>query len=199
MDQGALVFLEFWSGNLRSETEWFLNSEWIVYRGGKGLWFPFNQSQPNYNTPFTFTLPKGSRYCRYSIPPSFLYCRYSIPPSFLSLLDWTMSQVFLYFIYDLTCYIVLCIILVAGFWLSVVETIPNHTNSESLSEFKGTVVFGYAFYIYMAGGVLSLIAACLNLLRARSAVERRMTHRLRFRYAVQMGLGIMCSPVITLN
>ena len=85
----------------------------------------------------------------------------------------------------------------AGFWLSVVETIPNSTSADSLNQFKGTVVFGYAFYIYMAGGVMSLIAACLNLLRARSAVERRMAHRLRFRYVVQMGLSIMCRPAVS--
>ena len=59
-------------------------------------------------------------------------------------------------------------------------------SKNALSQDKDTVVFGYAFYIYMAGGVCSLVAACLNLLRARTAVERRMTHRHRFRYNIMV-------------
>ena len=80
---------------------------------------------------------------------------------------------------------VLCIILVAGFWLSVVETLPGNGENGKVNYamYKDTVVFGYGFYTYMAGGVMSLIAGCINLLRARSAVERRMTHRNRFRCA----------------
>ena len=43
------------------------------------------------------------------------------------------------------------------------------------------VEFGYAFYILLVGGLLSLGAAAFNLLFARSAAERRRSLRLRIR------------------
>ena len=75
----------------------------------------------------------------------------------------------------------LCIILVAGFWLAVCETLPVSSADKDQSKFKDTVSFGYAFYVYICSGIFSLFAACLNLIRARSAAERRRQHRRHFR------------------
>ena len=84
----------------------------------------------------------------------------------------------------LTRTVVLCIVLVAGFWLAVAETLPvagSLPSNYDVAELRDNVQFGYGYYIYLAAGVFSLIAACLNLLRARTAAERRrnLRHRLR--------------------
>jgi hypothetical protein len=72
----------------------------------------------------------------------------------------------------------LCVILVAGFWLAACETLPV---GDSQQGYKDTVSFGYAYYIYISSGVFSLIATSLNLLRGRSAAERRRNRRRNFR------------------
>ena len=75
--------------------------------------------------------------------------------------------------------VVLCIILVAGFWLAVINSLP--VDEDSL--YRDTVRFGYAFYIYLCAGVFTLVGTCLNLLLAKTAAERRRQYRNRFRYA----------------
>lgn len=69
----------------------------------------------------------------------------------------------------------LCIVLVAGLWLAVVETLPTNNDKDGcLSQQSDTVVhFGYAYYIFLAAGVFSLTAAAFNLLCGRSLAERR--------------------------
>lgn len=73
----------------------------------------------------------------------------------------------------------LCIVLVAGLWLAVVETLPSSKYNRCGE--GGNYQFGYAFYILLVGGLFSLGAAAFNLLCARSAADRRRSLRLRFR------------------
>lgn len=72
----------------------------------------------------------------------------------------------------------LCIVLVAGLWLAVAETLPTQ---KSCGEKKIEVQFGYAYYILLVGGLFSLGAASFNLLFARSAADRRRSVRHRYR------------------
>ncbi len=94
------------------------------------------------------------------------YCMYLLSFSHLSPFYFPSSLV------------VLCIILVAGFWLAVINSLPV---DEEI--YRDTVRFGYAFYIYLCAGVFTLVGTCLNLLLAKTAAERRRQYRNRFRYA----------------
>ena len=73
--------------------------------------------------------------------------------------------------------VVLCIILVAGFWLAVINSLPVVDQDD----YRDTVRFGYAFYIYLSSGVFTLVGTCLNLLLAKTAAERRRQYRNNFR------------------
>lgn len=73
----------------------------------------------------------------------------------------------------------LCIVLVAGLWLAVVETLPT-TNGCKIST-KVDIQFGYAYYILLVSGLFSLGGASFNLLFARSAADRRRALRNRIR------------------
>ena len=77
---------------------------------------------------------------------------------------------------------VLCIVLVAGLWLAVAETLPTNSGSGGTTCYSNVEVhFGYAYYILLVGGLFSLGAASFNLLFARSAADRRRSVRLRYR------------------
>ena len=78
---------------------------------------------------------------------------------------------------------VLCIVLVAGLWLAVAETLPTQKACQSSNSgaTKIEVQFGYAYYILLVGGLFSLGAASYNLLFARSAADRRRSVRHRYR------------------
>lgn len=75
----------------------------------------------------------------------------------------------------------LCVVLVGGFWLAVCETLPIDGKTKSQAAYRDTVRFGYAYYIYMSSAVFALIATSFNLIRARSAAERRRHHRRHYR------------------
>ncbi|KAL5471459.1 hypothetical protein EMCRGX_G029579 [Ephydatia muelleri] len=75
----------------------------------------------------------------------------------------------------------LCIVLVAGLWLAVVETLPANINDKDgclILHPDPVVHFGYAYYIFLASGVFSLTAAAFNLLCGRSLADRRRQMRL---------------------
>lgn len=76
---------------------------------------------------------------------------------------------------------VLCIVLVAGLWLAVAETLPTNSGGTTTCYSNVEVHFGYAYYILLVGGLFSLGAASFNLLFARSAADRRRSVRLRYR------------------
>lgn len=80
--------------------------------------------------------------------------------------------------------LVLCVVLVSGLWLAVVESLPTTNTCEVQDKQEGHVSFGYAFYLLLVGGLFSLGGASFNLLCARSAAERRRQLRLRFRYVL---------------
>ena len=64
----------------------------------------------------------------------------------------------------------------------VTETLPQKgkANLDACKEDTNVVIkFGYAYYMAMGSGLLVLLAASLNLLRARSLAERRRLHQRR--------------------
>ena len=86
---------------------------------------------------------------------------------------------FIYLFFTLCHHTVLCIVLVAGLWLAVVETLPAKSNDKDGCLPEDAVVhFGYAYYIFLAAGVFSLTAAAFNLLCGRSLADRRRAMRL---------------------
>ena len=62
----------------------------------------------------------------------------------------------------------------------VTETLPQKGKTASCKDDNNIVIkFGYAYYMAMGSGLLVLLAASLNLLRARSLAERRRIHQRR--------------------
>ena len=88
----------------------------------------------------------------------------------------------------------LCIVLVAGLWLAVAETLPSSKVSCPGGDTNVNIQFGYAFYILLVGGLFSLGAASFNLLCARSAADRRRSLRLRFRYICYSSITVTNHP-----
>ena len=89
--------------------------------------------------------------------------------------------------------VVLCIVLVAGLWLAVVQSLPNgkSPHPEGCND-DMPVSFGYCFYFLLVGGAFSLGGASINLLFARSAADRRRSLRNRFRYLSSIiGFGLL--------
>ena len=87
----------------------------------------------------------------------------------------------------------LCIVLVAGLWLAVVENLPvngKDKDHECLGQ-DPVVHFGYAYYIFLAAGVFSLTAAAFNLLCGRSLADRRRAMRLWLKLALIL-VGHVC-------
>ena len=76
-------------------------------------------------------------------------------------------------------HVVLCIVLIGGLWVWVTELLPNHRNAQTQcgNNDHVTIKFGYAYYMAMGSGLLILLAASLNLLRARTLAERRRIHQ----------------------
>lgn len=88
----------------------------------------------------------------------------------------------------------LCIVLVAGLWLAVVENLPaTGSDNECLGQ-DPVVHFGYAYYIFLAAGVFSLTAAAFNLLCGRSLADRRRAMRLWLKLALIL-VGHVCVHV----
>lgn len=85
--------------------------------------------------------------------------------------------------YEMKCFflsLVLCIVLIGGLWVWVTETLPQKGKTDSCKEDTDIVIkFGYAYYMAMGSGLLVLLAASLNLLRARTLAERRRIHQRR--------------------
>lgn len=74
----------------------------------------------------------------------------------------------------------LCIVLIGGLWVWVTELLPDHRNENKTkcdNDNHITIKFGYAYYMAMGSGLLILLAASLNLLRARTLAERRRIHQ----------------------
>lgn len=62
----------------------------------------------------------------------------------------------------------------------VTETLPKKGKSVGCDKDTEIVVkFSYAYYMAMGSGLLVLLAASLNLLRARTLTERRRMHQRR--------------------
>jgi len=64
----------------------------------------------------------------------------------------------------------------------VTELLPNHRDKGNTlcngdPKDSITIKFGYAYYMAMGSGLLILLAASLNLLRARTLAERRRIHQ----------------------
>jgi len=63
----------------------------------------------------------------------------------------------------------------------VTELLPDHRNKKApqcdVDKDNVTIKFGYAYYMAMGSGLLILLAASLNLLRARTLAERRRIHQ----------------------
>ena len=76
---------------------------------------------------------------------------------------------------------VLCVVLVAGLWLAVSETLPTSKFCRVVADVS-SISFGYSYYILLVSGLFSLGAASFNLLFARSAADRRRSVRTRFRF-----------------
>jgi len=76
--------------------------------------------------------------------------------------------------------LVLCIVLIGGLWVWVTETLPQKSITKLCEDDTNIIVkFGYAYYMAMGSGLLVLLAASLNLLRARTLSERRRIHQRR--------------------
>lgn len=75
--------------------------------------------------------------------------------------------------------LVLCIVLIGGLWVWVTETLPQKGKTEDCKGDNIIVKFGYSYYMAMGSGLLVLLAASLNLLRARTLSERRRIHQRR--------------------
>lgn len=73
----------------------------------------------------------------------------------------------------------LCIVLIGGLWVWVTETLPKGKSDYCKNDDDTVVKFGYAYYMAMGSGLLVLLAASLNLLRARTLAERRRLHQRR--------------------
>lgn len=61
----------------------------------------------------------------------------------------------------------------------VTETLPQKGKFKDCEKDTIVIKFGYAYYMAMGSGLLVLLAASLNLLRARSLSERRRIHQRR--------------------
>ena len=60
----------------------------------------------------------------------------------------------------------------------VTETLPQKYCTD-INDTNIVIKFGYAYYMAMGSGLLVLLAASLNLLRARTLAERRRIHQRR--------------------
>ena len=61
----------------------------------------------------------------------------------------------------------------------VTETLPQKGKTVCKDDTDIVIKFGYAYYMAMGSGLLVLLAASLNLLRARTLAERRRIHQRR--------------------
>lgn len=72
----------------------------------------------------------------------------------------------------------------------VTETLPQNGKSDSCKDDSQIIIkFGYAYYLAMGSGLLVLLAASLNLLRARTLSERRRIHQRRLYAAEQSNVN----------